>query len=260
MIELERTKTLLSDFGLTSAQDLLESQLERSIQEEDTYLGFLSSLLELEASQRRIRSIETRMKLAKFPYKKTLSDFDFSFQPGLDKRQIDELSELSFAARAENVIFLGPPGVGKTHLAVGLGMAAIDAGMSVYFTTLSELVRDLERAQEAGKLERRWRVYLRPKILIVDEVGYMNLDQNQAELFFRLVSQRYEHHSMIITSNKHFSDWGEMLSDPIIATALLDRLLHHSHIVNINGNTYRLRDRVKAGINIVPRSPILQPD
>ena len=154
MIELERTKTLLSDFGLTSAQDLLESQLERSIQKEDTYLGFLSSLLELEASQRRRRSIETRMKLAKFPYKKTLSDFDFSFQPGLDKRQIDELSELSFAARAENVIFLGPPGVGKTHLAVGLGMAAIDAGMSVYFTTLSELVRDLERAQEAGKLER----------------------------------------------------------------------------------------------------------
>ena len=172
------------------------------------------------------------------------------------KRQIDELATLAFAARAENVILLGPPGVGKTHLAVGLSMKALKAGLTVYYTSLARLIEDLKRALEQNRLERRWRVYLRPAILVIDEVGYMQLNRQEAELFFRLVSERYEHGSIILTSNKYFSDWGELLSDTVIATALLDRLLHHAHVINIRGQTYRLKDRLKAGIQTVPPADI----
>lgn len=196
------------------------------------------------------------MKLSRLPHRKQLEDFDFSFQPGIDKRQISELATLAFAQRAENVILLGPPGVGKTHLAVGLSMKALEAGMVVYYTTLVHLIEDLKKAQMAGKLDKRWRVYLRPAVLVIDEIGYTQLNRQEAELFFRLVSERYEHGSIILTSNKYFSDWGELLSDAVIATALLDRLLHHAHVVNIRGQTYRLKDRAKAGIQTAPAANI----
>ena len=197
-----------------------------------------------------------RTKLAHLPNRKSLEEFDFSFQPSIDKRQIDELATLAFAARAENVILLGPPGVGKTHLAVGLSMKALKTGLTVYYTSLARLIEDLKRALEQDRLERRWRVYLRPAILVIDEVGYMQLNRQEAELFFRLVSERYEHGSIILTSNKYFSDWGELLSDTVIATALLDRLLHHAHVINIRGQTYRLKDRLKAGVQTVPPTDI----
>ena len=256
MVELEHALKLLDTMGLTTAATLLDAQMERSLHAQHTYIQFLNELLTTEQQERGRKGEEMRTKLARLPHRKSLDEFDFSVQPSIDKRQINELASLSFAARTENIILLGPPGVGKTHLAVGIAMKALKAGLTVYYTNLSRLIEDLKQASQQNRLERRWRVYLRPAILIIDEGGYTQLNRLEAELFFRLVSERYEHGSIILTSNKYFSDWGELLSDTVIATALLDRLLHHAHVINIRGQTYRLKDRLKAGVQTVPPANI----
>lgn len=257
MLEVERARTLLSEFGLDSASVLLDARLEAASTQESTYLSFLLGLLEDEYTQRRIRSRQVRLKLSNLPHHKTIEDFDFQFQPGISRKQIDELLSLTFIERKENVIFLGPPGVGKTHLSVALGMEAIKAGRTVYFISVSDLIRDLRKATLAGRLDRRWKVYLRPGLLILDEIGYSQLDRSAGEFLFELVSKRYESGSIIFTSNKSFSSWGDILGDSIMATALLDRLLHHCTVINIKGGmTYRLKDRMKAGILTVPAADI----
>ncbi len=248
MSALDRLHVMLPSLGLMETDALVESHLERASKEQQAYADFLAELLAGEVEARRTRYLRTRMRLAHLPYQKSFAQFDFSFQPSLDKRQIKELQTLRFLHEASNVIFLGPPGVGKTHLAVALAMQAIEAGSGAYFITAHDLVSDLGRAAREARLERRLRIYLAPKLLVVDEMGYLPLDEVGATIFFQLVSARYERGSIILTSNKSYGEWGSIFHDPIIATAILDRLLHHSTTVNIRGESYRLKDRRKAGL------------
>ena len=173
-------------------------------------------------------------------------------RPVTSASEIRELRSLRFIHEASNVIFLGPPGVGKTHLSVALAEAAIRSGLGAYFITAHDLATDLGRAYREGRLDRRMRIYLAPKVLVIDEVGYLPLDDLGTTIFFQLISARYERGSIILTSNKSYGDWGSIFGDSIIATAILDRLLHHSTTINIRGESYRLKDRRKAGL-VPPR-------
>lgn len=258
MIELEKARLHLAELGLTAAAERLDNCLESAAREQTTYLTFLNELLTEEARARQERNLKTRTKMAHLPYRKTLAEFDFSFQPGIDQQAIKELATMAFANRAENLVFLGPPGVGKTHLAVALAMEALLHGLYTYFVTINYLVEDLHRAYAANRLEKRLSVYLRPKVLIIDEIGYTTLDRTASNLLFQVVSSRYERGSIVLTSNKSFGEWGELLGDSVLATAILDRLLHHSHVINIRGNSYRLKDRIKAGLYETPKQQPLK--
>jgi DNA replication protein DnaC len=232
--------------------DHLEAQLdavcEQAAQHQVDYKTFLSQALATEWQGRYQKGIEARLQQARFPWVKTLEQFEFDFQPSLDRRVVRELSGLSFVERAHNVIVLGPPGVGKTHLAIALGVKAVEAGYSVLFLSLETLMTRLTRAVHENRLERSLQQLTYPKVLIIDEIGYLPLSQLEASLFFRLVVRRYERASLIVTSNKSFLDWGETFNDPILATAILDRLLHYSTTLNIKGESYRLKEKRRAGL------------
>jgi len=252
MIELEQARSHLEHLGMAQAAAVLDSRLEAAAQSQCSYADFLADLLGVEVAARRERYLLTRTRLAHLPYQRTLEQFDFAFQPSIDERQVRDLAGLSFVANAANLLFLGPPGVGKTHLAVALGLRAIEQGNGVYFVRAQNLLEDLRVAQAEHRLDRRMRVYLASKVLIIDEFGVWPYDRLAATALFTLVSARYERGSIILTSNKGFAEWGDVLGDSVIAAAILDRLLHHSHAMNIRGDSYRLREKKRAGFFAAP--------
>lgn len=215
----------------------------------------MERLLEAQVALRRQRRLSTALLASRLPGVKTLDSFDFSFQPSIDRAQILSLHELGFVERKENVILLGPAGVGKTHLAISLAVAAAQAGRRVYYTTLADLVLSLAEAERQGRLRERLITLRHPAVLVVDEIGYLPVAAGGANLFFQVVNARYEKGSLVLTSNKSFKEWGEVFGDAVVAAALLDRLLHHCHIVNIRGNSYRLRHYPGLVLPAVPDAP-----
>jgi DNA replication protein DnaC len=201
----------------------------------------MERLLAAQVALRRQRRLTAAIHAARLPALKTLDTFDFTFQPSIDRGQVLNLHELGFVARKENIILLGPAGVGKTHLALSLLVTAAQHGRRVYYTTLADLVLSLVEAERLGRLRERLATLKAPAVLLVDEIGYLPVTPGGANLFFQLINARYEKASTILTSNKSFKDWGSVFGDTVVAAALLDRLLHHCHIVNIKGQSYRLR-------------------
>jgi DNA replication protein DnaC len=242
-LALDRIQSSLSRLKLSRMVEILGQVIKTSEEEGKSYLSFLEELLEEEVACKEQRRVETALKISGLPFIKSIDEFDFTFQPKLNRQKVMSLFDLTFIRDKGNVIFLGPPGVGKTHLAVSLALKACQAGMSIYFTNMEDLIKKLKKDHKAGR-PGRGRSYHKSALVVVDEVGYTPVDREECNLFFRFIANRYEKASTIITSNKAFSDWTELFHDPIIVTAFLDRLLHHSVIINIRGSSYRLRGKV----------------
>lgn len=246
---MSKKGTAYQQLHLPHLEGALEALLAQARSGDWTYETFLARALATELDGREQQALARRLTAARIPAKKTLDGFDFPFQPTLSERRLRELADLAFVRTCTNVIFLGPSGTGKTHLSLALADMALQAGHGVLFTTFADLATALESASHPGLLRSRLRRYITPSLLVIDEVGYTKLTATQAKYLFDLVSARYEHGSIILTSNTSFTQWGQLLGDDVLAMALLDRLLHHAEVIAINGPSYRMRERQ---ISLVP--------
>jgi DNA replication protein DnaC len=256
---VERIKRTLVGLRMPRALEIVDATVRRIERGEVTPLEAIDALLAEELTLRENRRVRTALVMARLSTIKTLAGFDFAFQPSLDKNRIMALAELTFIERCEVVHFLGPPGTGKSHLSVALGVEAVKAGRSVYFLTLADLVGALAKAEREGTLREKIRFFCRPALLIVDEIGYLPVVPGGGNLFFQLVNARYERGAMILTSNRGFAEWGEVFGDPVVATALLDRLLHHAVVVQIEGSSYRLRQHADLVPEHIRSKALIQP-
>jgi DNA replication protein DnaC len=259
---LEHIRQNLVGLKMPRALEVLDQAVRRLEMGETDPLEVIDTLLTEELTLRESRRVKTALRMARLSTIKTISGFDFSFQPSLDRNRILALAQLDFVGRNEVIHFLGQPGTGKSHLAIALGLEAIKAGRSVYFTTLADIVGSLAKAEREGQLRERIRFFCRFSLLIVDEIGYLPVAAGGGNLFFQLVNARYERGSMILTSNRGFAEWGEVFGHPVVATALLDRLLHHAVVIQIEGSSYRLRqhtdllpEHVRSKATISPPNP-----
>lgn len=232
----------LSDLKLEKLKDNLPQYIDMINNGDKSLVDGLYELTEKEKAFKKQKAIKACVMTAGFPFLKTIEDYDFSFQPGLNKKEIEDYLTLRFIDNNENILFIGSSGVGKSHLSTSIGIEAAKHRYSVHFVTCQNLIEDLQKSEKENRLDKRLKLMNRYKLLIIDEIGYINFSTESANLFFQLISQRYEKKSTIITTNRNLSKWNEVFGDPIITNAILDRLLHHCHIVNIVGPSYRTKD------------------
>ena len=245
MTELERLREQLKRLSLNTMASMFEDEANKASKGQMSYTAFLARLVDEEVVSKTDRSVNARIAKARFPAIKTLESFDFSFQPSLPATRIKELAELGFIEHADNVLFVGPTGTGKTHLSIALGLKACNQRKRVLFTSAMSLLDQMVAATVSHTLGTMLETLGRLDLLIIDELGYMPVDTHRSNLFFQVVSRRYEKGAIILSTNKPFDRWGEMFGDDVIASAILDRLLHHSHIIAINGPSYRIKDKLK---------------